>query len=460
MNNRRSLLPLAVLLLILVSCRLPGSEPASPAAPPADAVATAVAATLAAAPTSVPNTPTPMLPTSTVTSGSAGVEPTATIPAPVVHRALYIDPTGDLWVWEEGRGAYRDVDTRDVREAHFSPDGSWIVYVRAADDRTSSLWVMRSDGTGARLLLSSDGFLALPRPEGALTSAPIQLTWLPNTHIIAMGTRPVYDGLGLVRNEDLHLFNADTGAYSQLYAAGKGGAFFFSPDGKRVALVHTTSIDLANMDGSSRLDGVITFPFISTYSEYAFYPEVMWSADSSTFRVTIPPADGLETPTPPAHLWQVDAATGSASQTASIVSRFLGWPVFSPDLTNVAYLQDTGSVWDLRTARPDGSDDARYTNGEPRFIGWSTVDPQRFLYQENGATDSPVLLGTVGAMSIPLTSDVPFPLQVQWFEDGRFLFVNRSGPGWELRQGTIGGPSVVLAGMSGSSPPPYLEIAP
>jgi hypothetical protein len=84
------------------------------------------------------------------------VEPAPATPEPApseVLRVVYIKDN-DLWIWTEGAGIKTLISTWDILEAFLSDDSLRIAFTRRVDDFSSEIWVINSDGTGERLLVS------------------------------------------------------------------------------------------------------------------------------------------------------------------------------------------------------------------------------------------------------------------------------------------------------------------
>ena len=141
-------------------------------------------------------------------------------------------------------------------------------------------------------------FAGMKTRREAISAVPSQLEWKPGTHILAFNTRMTFEGPGLFLGDDHRLVDADSGALSLLLAPGNGGDFYYSPDGAKIALTLPEEILVVDADGTNRLS-LLSFPFVITYSEYAYYPPVSWAPDSSFLRAAIPPADPLAAPADP-----------------------------------------------------------------------------------------------------------------------------------------------------------------
>jgi hypothetical protein len=111
--------------------------------------------------------------------------------------------------------------------------------------------------------------------------------------------------------------DAQTGETGLLLASGSGGEWTFSPDGQRFALAQAEAIRIFNQDGSGGQE-VLNFPFVSTYSEWVYYPQVVWVNDSSGFYTVIPASQSLDNPTETSKYYFISLAEGSALLTELI----------------------------------------------------------------------------------------------------------------------------------------------
>jgi len=86
--------------------------------------------------------------------------------------------------------------------------------------------------------------------------------------------------------------DADSGKVGLVLARQSVGTFSVSPDGKFIALALPQSIELLDAGATSK-QHLLDFPFIKTYSEYAYFPPLEWGADSSFFNAVVPSEDPL-----------------------------------------------------------------------------------------------------------------------------------------------------------------------
>lgn len=463
---------LVVLSLAALACSTPGgSEPTATPGSFGQSVETAVAGTVQSLTQTVPaaseSTRTP-LPKATETSVPIEATRTATLlpvldslPTaflPEVLRVAYIDSSRNLWLWVEGGGNVQLTSSGDVAGLRLAPDGEQVVFVRAGvDHMAASLWVIARNGSAERQLLSQDELRALAPVSGAIGIYPAQISWVPGRNQVAVGTRALFEGPGLLYNHDLILIDLASGTHELLFPAGEGGLFFYSPDGAQIALVRPDNIDLVNADGGNRRSGVLAYPAVSTYSEYQFYPTPIWSADAASISVAIPPAAPLDDLAAETTLWRISTDGRAPVLTGVIVTAPLMWPRISPDGQRVAFLASAegspGPMNLMIAGDSGGSGIELYTNNGDRIDTW-TPDSQRFVYYENSAAAP--MLGTPGAMAVPLT-DVAGVVRLLFSTDGRLVFLTMAGANWEVRVSEPAAPSTSIASFPATDNYPLID---
>ena len=441
------LLALAILLL------LSGCAPALPTLSP-EQINAAAAATIAALPT---NTPVPSA------TPAPTPQPTATELPPALAAAagrllVYTGANRDLYAWMPG-GSRALTSSGGVQSARISSDGQWLAYVRARDNRDYSLWVVKADGGGERQVFSPGDFNALADDPYAAAVAPQQIDWVPGTHTLAFSTRPVYDGPGQLLYNDLWLAEAEGGAPRMLLDKKQGGDFYFSPDGKQIALVQPGSISLINADGSSRRDNIFTYDKVLTYSEYAYRVKPKWEPNGAALWVSVPPRDPLAQPAQPSSDWTIPVSGGAPAQVWSGVTPFLTEPERSPDGAWLAYLKpeqvgDTLQT-DLHVVSLQTGVDTRYRNNTRSFTGWAPGQPLAFVFQADAA--SPPLLGMLDHDPVPLTA-APVR-ELKWFDSDSFAYTAYDNGMWNVYLGKIGADPVLADRFNGSEQDaPVLEV--
>jgi len=279
----------------------------------------------------------------------------------------------------------------------------------------------------------------------AISAVPFRIAWVPGTHILAFNTRMTFEGPGLILPDELRLVDADSVTLSVLMAPGTAGDFYYSPDGTQIALVNSTMVSVVDADGSNRRD-LLTFPFVMTYSEYAYYPPVVWSADSTFMRVSIPPADPLLVPPDPTTIWHLPADGSGASSLTTItgVPFFHNAVTISPEMSKLAYLSmvtpGAPPIVDLHLANADGSGDIIYDSGDRYFEAWAS-DGEHFIFTEGGYNPK---IGRVGDPPLVITG-INQMVNINWVDETRYLYLNRLSGSWELWLRELGTPGFLIA---------------
>lgn len=430
----RLLLALTVLLITSLACEyLPTPEPELP---PGDVIATSVAATIAAG----EGDPAPDEP---------GATPDTPEPLPLL-RITYVKD-GDVWYWEEGGPHLVLTALGDVNGAYLSSDGQMVAFVRQFDWNNLEIYVVNTDGTNLHPLVTLADFATMVTMPDATSAVPYRIAWVPGTHTLAFNTRFTFEGPGLILPDELRLVDADSVTLSVLMAPGTAGDFYYSPDGSQIALVNGTMISVVDTDGGNRRD-VLTFPFVMTYSEYAYYPPVVWSADSTFLRASIPSADPLLVPPDPTTIWHLPANGSGASSlmTFASVPFFHSAATISPDMNKIAYLSivtpGAPPIVDLHISNADGSGNVIYNSGDRQFEAWST-DGDHFIFTEGGHFPK---IGRVGDPPLDITGTT-LMLNISWVDETRYLYLNRLSSRWELWLRDMGSPGILINSTPGDS---------
>jgi dipeptidyl aminopeptidase/acylaminoacyl peptidase len=248
-----------------------------------------------ASPTSVPSA----TPTSTIIPTDTLFPPTPTqTPLPFMAldglRVAYIID-GNLYVQDSGKQAMQLTNTGRDSNPTFTDDGQKIIFYRASESPKKHIYSINSDGSGERVLVTSDLLLTLDLGYDEITEL-ISPAIVPGTHQMLFSTQQL-NSLKLrdtlsTPNNDLLLADIDTGTIKQLLAIGQGGDFLVSPDGKLVAVQAPDRIDVITIQGQI----VYQTPF--TYPEegiYAVAIPMTWTQDSRELFV-VPPIPVSEIP--------------------------------------------------------------------------------------------------------------------------------------------------------------------
>jgi hypothetical protein len=492
MKRRTLLLPILILPLILVAGCNQG--PSTTPVPAAATVKPAVTPGSAPAPTAMLEPTEPSLPTQiAVAAASATPEPTEDLraiyhqrptatptstpgprlpvclkaptplqtgPAPAKPVQVVFTKEGDVWRWREGGETVRLTQLGDVREVISSDDGLVISFVRGSDEsavyngreeyRTPELWAVNNDGSNVRQLLSADELIALAGDASPGLRADFhELSWVSGQHVLAFDVFPW--GLGARPRDAIWLIDADTGERRVLLPPGKAGNFVYTPDGGQIALIGPTAISLVNADGSDLRPNLVTYPGAGL-GEHTYRPSVWWSADSRSLRTVVPTTSEYDAVMPFA-IWNVPVRGTSPAQLGTVVAS--GFSVsLSPDLATIAFWRPDSprsNLRDLYLANADGTGEGVYhADYDLEFLGWAP-DSEHFAFWKFGEWIPQ--LGQLCGGFVPLT-DVS-TASFRWIDASRFLFVSSPkasrlrppdlfGP-WELRLGTVGGASILIA---------------
>jgi hypothetical protein len=354
---------------------------------------------------------------------------------------------GDIWYWEEGGSPRRLTSRGKIEELVLSSDGLWVAYEWQDPARIQSeLWVVNTTSGEERLLLSQADLDAIYPLEDALHIAPSQFEFIPGSDSLLMNTHRIFEGPGLVKNDDLWSIEVESGSRTMLLAPGRGGDFVIAPNGELLALVKPTSIGFVRPDGSGLTPDRLTFPFVITYSEYAYYPVPVWSTASDAVAVLIPAEDPLADDT--ARIWLVPISSAPAGPMLDLsgFSYFKNsgsLPQIAPDLTKVAYFSDSGgSSAELHISLTDGSSDIIYDTGSLSWQGWNP-NSQDFVY---GSTPKNLILGRIGAPSIGLGFGGSF----RWIDSDGYLYLDELTATHRFVFATITGDSTVLDEIAGA----------
>ena len=435
MSKSTFALSIATLFFTLSACSTPWSD-----IPESARLATAVAGTLEAI-SEVNATPNPLLMPGKLGTEQPDDSATQSVPptdrAPTGALRIAYTSAGNVWLIEGTDPPRQLSHTGHADRVLLSSDGELVAYVHNDfESDVVELHVVNTDGSGDRVALDQADFDSLYPLKEAQHFLPSQMAFLPGTHRLLFNTQATFEGPGLVKNDDIISIDLDTDSLDRLLPPGSGGDFYLSPDGSMLALIQTTNIGFSDSDGLNLHSELLTFPAVMTYSEFSFYPEPVWSPDSSHFAVVIPSEDPLA-PNPTSTVWILSADGSPPIQTTLIVGQSFfpqafGAPVIAPDLSKVAFIR-SGSEQNegqLIIADEDGSSEIIYTSGNLRWVGWSP-DGSAFVYSV-GPTD--LKLGIIGEPPQPLGDGVQF----RWINSDDYLFLTGNRGGWTLMMGSVG----------------------
>jgi len=361
---------------------------------------------------------------------------------------------GNLWVWSQG-SSRQLTNTGEVYRPRISPDGKVIAFLRPVDDFHLEIWAINVDGKNERKLVSVADLDAIGggvRDPAALAINPNRFAWLPGMRQLAYNTHQIFQGPGLSLLNDLNLVEADTLQKTNLLLSGWGGEFSYSPDGRQVAVIQLDKIILMNADGSDYRP-LMSYPAVTTYSEYRYYALPVWAADGESLRLALPPVDALATPQQPTSLWRIAGAGSDPQQIGSIFAvPFFDQPVvFSPDRARIAFVKEVGqpaeNLRELHLAASDGSGDWVYAKATAlRFQGWAP-DSSHFAYTLGEA--QVLWLGSLQDTPSQPGGGINGLQDLRWVDSSRFLFWQSSGGSFELFLADVRGGIWLLDSVTG-----------
>jgi Tol biopolymer transport system component len=410
---------LLTLFLSALACSLPVADSPSDGSTATPDVATIVAATLTAV--SVSPTPEPL------------ETPAAPPPTSGVLTVAYARE-GNLLLWREGDSPRALSTTRLDESPRISDDGQVIAFLRNGE-----LYAVRADGAGERPL-ANRAYLESFRPAGVLEMRIQHFDFLPDSHEVFFSLYGETEAYPQPLN-DLHRVSADSGAPLIVLPAGQaGGEWTFSPDGQYFSLAQGNQIRVLRRDGSD--DRVLfTFSFVSTYSEWTYFPEVVWRNDSAGFYTIIPASAALENPREPTRYYYVPLTDGSPAQLAEFVTVpvWQSFPFIAPDGLSVAYVRENSGSQSLHVIDLSTADRTVQTDSALTILNWNP-DSQRIAFY-NSNTPADVVLQAFSVAPVSLNDAGSGLSDLRWVTETRFLFISAG----ELRLRDLSTASFVIA---------------
>ena len=345
--------------------------------------------------------------------------------------------------------------TRDAIAPYLSPDGRRVAYLHGDNGLP----------TGLSLVDFSDGKvhdLVIPKNLSTGINDPLlisQLGWLDHSSLYLNTAQNT--SFGQDRRDDLWRINIQTGEVTLLLPPGEGGAFSISPNQKWIAVISAGTYDhgaahIRLIDAATgSLQEILSFPAVSTGSEYRFYPQVFWEADSRAFRAAIPDKDLIydEVNSPPVVLWHF-GVDGSSEKIGSVSASFFGLPSWSDDGNHLAYLRRAGEVtnnqFDLFLADGDGDNPVKYASGEAGSFGFPIWIPNsmQFIYAQG--EPGTYWLGSLDVQPVRLAEQM---FNLTFLENQQIVYASAPVSPFELRYTHVGDDqSVLIATLANQFP--------
>ena len=370
---------------------------------------------------------------------------------------------GNLWLWQEGN-TQQLTSSGDAYNPSLSPDGRTIAFLRPAGEFHTELWAIDLDGTNERRLVSITDLDTIGggvRDPSAVAINPYHFAWIPGTRSLAFNTQQVFNGPGLSLLDDLNLVDADSGVITNLFLAGWGGEFVYSPNGSQIAISRPDMVILTNADGSNYRP-VLQYDLVLTYSEYRYYAMPYWSADGAFLHLAIPPVESLAQPAQPTVLWKIPTEGGDPLQEGAVLAvPFFDQPVrYSPDLDRLAFMRETGQPSenrrDLLLTTYDGKGEWVYATGPlMHFESWSP-DNRRFIYTLGDNQEA--WSGSLDGPPQPLDGDNSGVSNVKWLSPTQFIYIIQRGETFDLMLRDLEAGALLLDTTTGV--PPVYDFVP
>jgi hypothetical protein len=345
---------------------------------------------------------------------------------------------GNLVAWQPGMGAPRRIASGGVIRPYLAPDGRHVIFTRGPEGAPETLWVVDTPGTAEQELVPRGGIRAFRGGEIWIGD----VGWLDETIIYFNTIRRTETSREA--QDDLYRANVRTREVALMLTGTEGGAFTFSPDRQRIAVVYPGTY--GRQDGRIRVidplafedESLLFFIGVSTGSEYKFYPRIFWEPDSRAMRVAIPDADLVydDVNAPPTTLWRL-AVDGERDNLGSVPASFFGQPQWSDDAMNLTYLRRVGSgnsnIFELVIANGDGQQPAVYASGQAGTIEPAAWIPgtSRFAYAQGNPGE--YWLGGVGLSPERLPPDGELMYTPLFVDPSIYVYATALGDTFELR---------------------------
>jgi WD40 repeat protein len=406
---------------------------------------------------------------------------------------------GNLWLLDEEHNPVLLMQSGDVEQILFSPDGSQIVLSRRRDMNSVDMWVINSSGwhelsgeSGIAgnvqfISFSDDGQLVafyrladtgqeiwvadvntasiwslagqdtIQGQSGTSGVSFTQVVWIPGSHqltYVPYHTSP--GGDSGPPHDPVQMVEAITREARVLFPFQEGGEISYSVDRKIMVVANESRVRLLSVQNLSQPQTVASYPPICGTD--CFIPQPAWNADSAFFLLSLPseqmnPDEFINGMEQPFNIWKISADGLHRNRLGefSVVPGVPGLFSFSPDLKRVAYTRG-GDTRQLHIANIDGSGDVTHTSGA-EFLAWSP-DSLHFAFR----SDSGQLMdGDVLGNAVLLTNAVGAEF-VGWLYATGFL--TNAGPAGDrsLYLGTVGGDSTRLVDLGTSTLYDYVVI--
>ena len=385
----------------------------------------------------VVSTATPLsLPTESLSTAM----PSPSVPSlPIGMIEVAFVKDGNIQVWDEATQQTRTiVNTGDVFSVTMSDDGQRIAFTRGSwvgdvfdGYEQFALWAMDRDGGNPRELISAQDLRQLINPSERESSNFFQLSWVPQSHqLIFSGTKYIVqaEGLSHAVPQGVYLVDTDDGSITELAGAAEHLRFLPSPDGKQIALMSPSDVDLINTDGSNKRQNILTYAEVGLTGP--LFPMAAWTKDSRAIVVT----GSFERN--PGHevnftIWRIPSDGSSPEALTAITESNPNSVNFSPDGKSISFVQAIDQQpsdivgWSIKSLIPEAGPLALPYYGKKTFyanLHWSpagnafAIKDQDLLQLCPNATDDSQVCGE------PVHLGSGIITKLEWIDPNRFLF--------------------------------------
>jgi Tol biopolymer transport system component len=301
---------------------------------------------------------------------------------------------------------------------------------------------VRWDGKDPHLLLAERDLPKDDLPQGYSERRFGDVRWIPGSTTLALNVTVVPTSGDVLPRFEIWTVAVQTGVSQLAIRMEALGQPFFSPDGRRLALLQPGSdrnpegsLSLYNADGT---DGRVVLKFARDASPRNHESQVSWLPDSQSLWVAIPDLANSPDKLNGLALYRI-GADGQTNMAGRIPALDTFW---SPDGTRLAYTQavsGSSEIRELWLAKANGTGAQRYAQlRDGQFINWSP-DGAYFLYADSGQ----VYLGQIGQAPQHVGNFVSV-FDPHWITANQFLYLHDQGTGWMLASHTVNGPTASL----------------
>lgn len=392
-----------------------------------------------------------------------GLQPPEGVPASLRFAYLWNNRLG-FW---DGVQAVSLAMADTTHSPQISHDGTLIAFVR-----DGGLWVMNHDGEQERLLVSQGEIEAM-----GTDGSPAYLhhfVWVAETHHLLFNTALDVE-MGFVLTDDLYRVEVDSLDLVQLLPPGLGGEFTLAPDGRALAVVSPTQIRWLDPQGVE-LQPAFPFNRVNTYSEFAYYPQPVWSLESDRVALVVPHPEGFVDSGQPADIWIIPVNStpdGSVEAPQFLGQVYAGAPSYwiDPALQHIAYIQmnellnatteieapepnegepesadvadppeqGEGPTFSVEIAELEGSGSVVYHVEQGRFVSWSP-DGAHYIIATPGAAESLHVGSLANNELIPLAGmNFTFGHHINWMDEEYFVVVGSDSIETRVAVGHVSG---------------------